>query len=142
MAHKKAVITLKTRQTGNDLHTMLDAELQQERRYRAQVFKRVVSIIRKLTSRGFPLRGHDQQLGSRHNGNFLMAAELLAEFDPFMEEHLRSSGNPGSGKTSYLSPATYEEVTHIMARQCRELILTDVRSAKYFSIIVDSTPDI
>ncbi|KAG8176749.1 hypothetical protein JTE90_003380 [Oedothorax gibbosus] len=68
--------------------------------------------------------------------------ELLAEFDPFLKEHVKNYGGPGSGKTNYLSSTTYEEVVRIMAQKCREVITSNVRAAKYFSIIVDSTPDI
>ncbi|XP_022900865.1 zinc finger MYM-type protein 1-like [Onthophagus taurus] len=121
---------------------MLNAEIDQEKQYWTEVLRRIVVIVKKLTSRGLPLRGSDEVLGSSHNGNFLMAVELLAEFDPFLKEHIKNYGRPGSGKTNYLSSTTYEEIVYIMAQRCREVISANVRIAKYFSIIVDSTPDI
>lgn len=140
--HKNSVVALRARVSNKNLSNIQNAEIAQEKHYWTEVLQRVVVIVRKLTSRGLPLRGSDEVLGSCHNGNFLMAVELLAEFDPFLKEHLKNYGRPGSGKTNYLSSTTYEEVVHIMAQKCREVISANVRAAKYFSIIVDSTPDI
>ena len=42
--------------------------------------------------------------------------ELIAEFDPFLKSHIDRFGNPGQGKTSYLSHATYEELIKIMTK--------------------------
>ena len=98
--------------------------------------------MRKLTSRGLALRVSNEIVGSPYNGNFLMAVELLAEFDPFLAEHLRKFDNAGRGVVNYLSSKTYEEVVRIKAQKCRETICNNLRTAKYFSIIVDSTPDV
>ncbi|XP_003738764.1 zinc finger MYM-type protein 1-like, partial [Galendromus occidentalis] len=140
--HKESAITLKTRSLGQNLSLMLESERAQEVRYWKEVMKRVAAVVRKLTSRGLPLRGSNEVLRSSHNGNFLMVLELLAEFDPFMKEHLTKHGAQGSGKTSYLSSTTFEDVVRIVARKCREVIANKLKTAKYFSLIVDSTPDI
>ena len=58
-----------------------------EVQYWINVLKRVVAGIRYLTERGLPLRGKDETIGSPNNGNFLGSMELIAEFDPFVEEH-------------------------------------------------------
>lgn len=67
------------------------------------VLRRVVAVVKALTSRGLLLRGHDEHFGSVHNGNFMMVLEVRSQFDPFLEEHIREYGNKGSGSTSYLS---------------------------------------
>ena len=58
--------------------------------------------MKKLTNRGLPLRGSDEMIGSPHNGNFLMTVEILAEFDPFMREHLEKKAGKGKGYVSYI----------------------------------------
>jgi len=63
----------------------------------------VVAVVKALASRGLSFRGHDEKFGSSHNGNYLMSLELIAEFDPFLAEHISRYGNIGSGQTSYLS---------------------------------------
>ncbi|GFS99845.1 zinc finger MYM-type protein 1 [Trichonephila clavipes] len=37
---------------------------------------------------GLAFRGTEEGFGSPHNGNFIGALELLAEFDPFIREHI------------------------------------------------------
>ncbi|XP_050546739.1 zinc finger MYM-type protein 1-like [Daktulosphaira vitifoliae] len=71
-----------------------------------------------------------------------MAIELLSEFYPFMAEHLKQYGNPGRGFTSYLSCNIYEEIIKIMAEKVLSTIIQEINDAHYFSISVDSTPDI
>lgn len=73
-----------------------------------------------------------------------MCLELIAEFDPFFASHISKYGNKGSGSggVSYLSSTICNEVITIMATKVTQQIMTEVRSSKYFSIIVDSTPDI
>lgn len=142
VSHKEAPMVLRARDPQKGLKVLLDSELAQERRYWRDVLERVVVIVRKSTSRGLALKGSDEILGSSHNGNLLMCLEMLAEFDSFTREHIRRFGRPGNGRTNYLSSTTYQEVVHIMAQKCRGSIVPDLKAAKYYSIIVDSTPDI
>lgn len=68
--------------------------------------------------------------------------ELIAQFDPFLSKHIAQYGNSGRGKVSYLSSTTYYEVVHITKNKIMKTIIDEVKNAKYFSIVVDSTPDI
>lgn len=54
-----------------------------------KVLKRVVAVIKSLASSGLAFRGETSKIGFTNNGNFLMALELIAEFDPFMADHLQ-----------------------------------------------------
>ncbi|XP_025407314.1 uncharacterized protein LOC112681265, partial [Sipha flava] len=86
--------------------------------------------------------GDNENIGPPHNGNFMMCLELIAEFDPFLANHLSNYGNPGKGHTSYLSHSTYEQFIKLMASKVQNKIVEEVISAQYFFIIIDSTPDI
>jgi len=59
-----------------------------ERAYPRSILERVVATIKFLAERGLPFRGHDEVLNSPSNGNFLGTLELLAQFDPFLANHL------------------------------------------------------
>ena len=89
-----------------------------------------------------PLRGHSERIGGPHNGIFLGAIELLAEFDPFLEEHLKLYAHPGRGNTLYLFKTIYEEIILLIRNKILQQISKEVQFAKYFGVIVDSTPDI
>ena len=67
--------------------------------------------------------------------------ELIAQFDPFLKKHLKQNGNQGPGRQSYLSSTIYEELILRMKEQVEKFIVSELKSAKYFSISVDSTSD-
>jgi len=116
----------------------LDTEIE----YWRNVLKRVVETIKSLASRGLPFRGHDSCFGSIHNGNYLMSLELIAKFDPFLADHIVRFGNKGSGSTSYLSHVICDDFILLMMKKLKHNIVKELKISKYFSISIDSTPDI
>jgi hypothetical protein len=67
--------------------------------------------------------------------------KLIAEFASILAE-LQKNGNPGKGHTAYLSTFTYEQFIILMANKFTKQIIEEAKCVKYYSIIVDSTPDI
>ena len=106
------------------------------------MLKRIVETIRILATRGLAFRGDDEVIGSKHNGNYLGVLELIAKFDPFLEEHLRKYGNAGRGVPSYLSSIICEEMIHVMWKLVFDMEMEEIRSSIYHSISIDSTPDL
>jgi len=102
--HRSNVIKMKDR--GNTLGRIdnnVVRQIETQRTYWVNVLKRVVAVVKRLSSRRLAFRGATSKIGCNNNGNFLMALELLAEFDPFLLNHLETYGNPGKGNTSYIS---------------------------------------
>ena len=124
------------------LDKSLAAQIENEQDYWRNVLRRVVSVVKFLSSRGLPFWERDEKIGSNHNGNFLGIIELLAQYGAFRADHLHRFGNAGSGTPSYLSSGIFNEFLQLMVRQVWSTIVAEVSSAKYDSIIVDSTPDI
>lgn len=79
--------------------------------------------------------------GSTSNGLYLGCLELISEYDPFFVQHIGKYGNKGQGHTSYLSSQTCNEFIEIMGNSVLKTIVKEVKEARYFSLIVDSTPD-
>jgi len=79
------------------IDTGLEKQIEGEAKYWTEVLKRVVSAIKFLASRGLAIRGDNEVLGSNQNGNFLGMLEFLAEWDAFMEEHIKRHCNKGRG---------------------------------------------
>lgn len=141
--HRCALTTYSTRLSKvKTLDKTISEEADKERHYWREVLKRVVSTVKFLTSRGLSLRGSSETFGRSDNGNFLGCLEYLAEYDSFLAGHIDKYGNAGRGTTSYLSSTTYEEFVGLMAKQVINVIVHEVKLAKYFSFSVDSTPDI
>lgn len=68
--------------------------------------------------------------------------EVISEFDPFLKAHIEKYGNAGKGTPSYLSSTTCLEFIELMGEQVLAEIISQIKVAKYFSISVDSTPDV
>jgi len=141
--HMKCLTAFSIRsRTVGRIDSELQCQIQSEKNYWRSVLQRVLAFIKKLTSRGLALRGKDEKFGSRTNGNFMMSLELIAEFDPFLSKHIATYGNPGNGRTSYLSSTICDEFIHLLASKVTKTIIHEIKSSKYFSIVVDSTSDI
>jgi len=80
--------------------------------------------------------------GTADNGNFLGILELLSQFDPFLSDHIAKYGNAGKGTILYLSKTICDEVIHLMSQKVRSATVSEVKDAGYFSLSVDSTPDL
>lgn len=117
-------------------------QMDTEINYWKNVLTRVVAVVKALSSRGLSFRGDNETFGSPNNGNFMMALEHISEFDPFIAQHIKEFGNQGKGITSYLSFHTYEQFIVVMANQVTDQIIKEIKDARYYSIIVDSTTDI
>lgn len=127
---------------ANTIDTALKLEIQKECEYWRNVLKRIIATIKFLSAQGLAFRGSDENLNSPHRGNYLSCLVYLAEFDSFLAEHLRKYGNKGKGTVSYLSHQICNEFLGILENKLIELFVNEIKSAKYYSLIVDSTPDI
>ncbi|XP_054082569.1 zinc finger MYM-type protein 1-like [Zeugodacus cucurbitae] len=141
--HKSSILSLKARSAiDGRLDNLLQVQIDEEIIYWRNVLKRVVAVVKRLCSRGLAFRGKNEKFGDPHNGNYCMILELLAEFDPFLASHIERFGNQGSGSTSYLSKTVCDEFILLMGHKVSKQIGDEIRRAKYFSLIIDSTPDI
>ena len=85
---------------------------------------------------------NDEIIGSVNNGNYLGCLELLAEYDPFLAEHIQQRANKGRGHISYLSSTICDEFILIISDQLMRQVIQETKDAKYYSVSVDSTPDV
>ena len=140
--HAQAMVSYSLRQSEMGIDSELLKQMHEEQEYWRKVLQRIVSVIKFLASRGMAFRGENQTLGSNQNGNYLGILELLSQYDPFLDEHLKKFCNAGKGTTSYLSANICEEFISLIGEKVHEEILKEIKEAKYYSISVDSTPDV
>lgn len=112
-----------------------------EKKYWKEVLKRVIATIKYLATYSLAFRGTNEVFFKECNGNYIGALEYLAEFDPFLKEHLKKYANLGKGCVSYMSSTICDEFINLIANNLRNKIINEIKEAKYYSIIIDSTPD-
>ena len=117
-------------------------QFDKEKAYWRAVTKRVVAVVKFLCKRDLPLRGGNEVYGSHQNGNFLGLLELVAQFADFLADHIRRFGNSGKGVSSCLSSTMCNEFVQLMAKEATTKIANEVKKAKYYSVTVNSTPDV
>lgn len=139
-AWKELDIRLKQKKTIDaEYQRIMDMEIQHWR----GVLKRIMSIITLLASQCLAFRGTTEHLFQPNNGNFLKLVELLSEFDPVMEEHIRRvQRESDKWSVTYLSNNIQDELINLMGNVILSKIVEITKIAKYFSIIADCTPDV
>nr|XP_036234234.1 zinc finger MYM-type protein 1-like [Bactrocera oleae] len=86
-------------------------------------------------------RGTSDKLYTPNNGKFLGLVQLLAKFDPVMEEHLRLAVK-GDVSDHYCGKDIQNELIELMVEKVKSEIISRAKKSKYYSIIADCTPDI
>lgn len=142
-SHRESVcLMIQRKETSSRVDSLIVEKADCESKYWFEVLRRVVAVTKYLATRGLPFFGENETIGSLSNGNFLGCLELMSEFDPFLAKHLEKYGNPGSGRTSYLSSTIINDFIDLMAKKVFDVIIAEIKASKFYSIILDSTPDI
>jgi hypothetical protein len=103
-----------------------------------QVLERLTDIVFTLASGNLPFRGHREHIGNLGSGNFLALVELVAKYDPVLNELIHKP----KGSLRYLSPDIQNELISVLGNELRQHLTQEIRSAAFFTITGDSTKDV
>ncbi|XP_063797832.1 zinc finger MYM-type protein 1-like [Pseudophryne corroboree] len=135
---KELEIRLKNKKTIDEEHMRI---IKQKEKYWQQILERLIALVRVLGIQNLAFRGTNEKLHTAGNGNFLKFIEYLALFDPVMDEHIRKIRDKET-YVHYLGKDIQNELIQLLSNIIKEEILKSAQVAKYFSIIIDCTPDV
>ena len=105
----------------------------------------MIDIVLFLGERGLAFRSSIHLIDSPQNGNFLGLIELLSHWDLIQEDHVKKVKENQQRnerlQVHYLSADSQNELIDLCSVLVLKRILLERSSAKYYSIMVDATPD-
>lgn len=140
--HKKCVIHLRTFQTNLSEKHFITDELQKviesETEKWKHILKCILDAILFCIKNGEPLRGSVEEIGHPNSGKFLQTIELISHYDPIIKQHIESK----KSTIKYFSPKIQNELIAVVGTAVKNEIIFKIKSAKYYTIILDTTPDV
>lgn len=138
--HLNACVIYEMWQNNSTIDRAAEDEILKQESYWRKVIDRLLNITITLATCNLPFRGHREQIGINdgQNGNFLSIVELLANYDPILKELIEKP----AGSIRYLSPTIQNELINLLSQTVADKIISDINSAPFFAIIMDTTQDI
>lgn len=126
--------------TGQTIDKKEQEMIEKEKSRWQNVLLRLLNITLYLAQNNIAFRGTSDKLYTPHNGKFLGLVQLLAKFDPVMENHL-SLAMKSDISDHYCGKNIQNELISLMAEKVNHVIALKALKAIYYSIIADCTPD-
>ncbi|CAF4097276.1 unnamed protein product [Rotaria sordida] len=130
------------KQRKNNVDNMLDKNLQhqqqqkiQEKKSNEEIIEILIDCIRFLARQALPLRGHVD-----NDGNFHQLVYLLSKHNPVLEQWIKNNNNRPY-KITYMSKDSQNEFIQLLADDVQQKNLSDIRKARYYSVIADASLD-
>nr|XP_011460630.1 PREDICTED: zinc finger MYM-type protein 1-like [Fragaria vesca subsp. vesca] len=122
---------------GTTIDHGIQEQIKKSKVHWRMVLCRLVSIVKFLAKQNLAFRGSKEKLFEDSNGNFMAAVKMIAEWDLVMKEHIEKKVHH-----HYLSHKIQNKLICLLAYEIKSSILKKIKEAKFFSVILDCTPDV
>ena len=129
---------------SHTIHTLLDSEAKRMMESNQKVIESLLKIVMLCGKQGLALCGHrddsidwEDKEPSSNDGNFIQLVRFRAETDPILASHLSKS--PRNAR--YTSKNIQNELVRVIGDSIRNDIISEVKKARFFSIIADEVTD-
>ena len=129
--HKESILKLTARAKGVGIDALLSAQVCNDQKHHWSTFMKLLFSIQFLSRQGLPFRGHKEDIQA-FGGNLYQLLLLQAKDNPQMISWLK--------RKEYISPEIVNEIIRDSVFYAK--ILAEVRTALWFTIIIDEATDI
>ena len=117
------------------------------------IAERIVEVISYLAKQNLALRGHrgegifglsepEETIGDNVNvEHFLATIRLLVEYDVLLAELVQNAKEKPKSATNF-SNRSQSKIIDLLGENIKKKIVSKIKNAKYFTIMLGSTPDI
>lgn len=119
----------------------IQEQINKEKEHWKKVLQRIIYIVKYLAKHNLAFRGTNEKIYQNNNGNFFGIIEMIAKWDPVMQEHVRRI-DYGEIHYHYLGQPIQNELIGMIASKIKSSIIQNIKEAKYFSVIIYCTPDV
>ena len=127
-SHREAVMKIELLKQDS-IHALLSQQAMNDQKLHREMLIKQLSSLQYLLRQGVPIRGHDEM-----DGNLTQLLQLRSNDCPEISNWI--------SERKYFSPDILNEQIALMGLRVLRDVLNEIRSANWFSLIVDEATDI
>ncbi|XP_050056294.1 uncharacterized protein LOC114127771 isoform X1 [Aphis gossypii] len=141
-AHVMSSLKIKLKESCLPLVPSIIEERNRQVAFNREVVKQLIEITIFLARHNLSFRGHHESWESDIKGNFKDIVILLAHHSPVLSVHINQLKSKGRKESSFITWDRQNLLIESIAEYILSVIKTQIMSAQYFSICIDSTFDV
>lgn len=133
--HSNSVTALAGRHSQQKINEILDQSIKNNKKENREMLVHVIEAVRYLSRQGLALRGASNDTEFEPNSNLMQLLYSYTKFSPGLDSLLKKS-------ITFTSPTCVNDILSCMSKLVLRKVVSDIKKAKYYSLMLDETPDV